>query len=541
MGKGDIPQEVLFKGYKSAKDKSEFTTSVIVMAIVMFAVPFLFSMLFMPYFMSGSFFSMDVAGTAEGAWYRGKIYYPSMQMNRDGEKTVIKSITPGSEEKVEIAGVEPFYSPCLMEFNDRLLLFSNDGVGEYKDGRIDVLFLQNLGRISRPFVYEGKPAVIENLPDGLYLRTLSGNKWDKVGKVHPEKSLKKENDSQGTGNGFSEKPEIQVLNLKGEYFFFYSSDNTLFMHKGIPFVDGKESGGWITVGDDLQDWSAISYEGKPAVIMGTGSSANYRSSFNNNIIGLKYDEGSWKRFFEYKAGIIIGLGAFPTEKSDLYVFYSGFPGTSHLLSVKDGRVENDQQIGKSFFSRFPIKWIIAGNIFVMLFYLVIIFSVSKSMSKHRVTEYRDDNVIIPFAPLWKRAVARLIDSTIMIAPVMLLYYKVFTDFFDNFSPQSMFIMMGNIISCFIWILISGLLFSFMEGKSGKTPGKMLMNIKVVGTDNRLHPVGFGRAIVRNLLMMVDQFFNYMAGIILIAFMDNWQRVGDMAAKTIVVEDDNSSS
>ena len=47
--------------------------------------------------------------------------------------------------------------------------------------------------------------------------------------------------------------------------------------------------------------------------------------------------------------------------------------------------------------------------------------------------------------------------------------------------------------------------------------------------------GFGRAFLRNILRFIDGFFNYLVGILIIAFTDNQQRVGDMAARTIVIK------
>jgi uncharacterized RDD family membrane protein YckC len=54
----------------------------------------------------------------------------------------------------------------------------------------------------------------------------------------------------------------------------------------------------------------------------------------------------------------------------------------------------------------------------------------------------------------------------------------------------------------------------------------------VGAD--LRPCGFGRALLRNFLKMVDGFFNFMVGMLIVTFTREWQRVGDMAARTIVI-------
>lgn len=41
--------------------------------------------------------------------------------------------------------------------------------------------------------------------------------------------------------------------------------------------------------------------------------------------------------------------------------------------------------------------------------------------------------------------------------------------------------------------------------------------------------------MRNALKFVDGFFNYMVGILIVALTENWQRVGDMAARTVVIQ------
>jgi uncharacterized RDD family membrane protein YckC len=77
-----------------------------------------------------------------------------------------------------------------------------------------------------------------------------------------------------------------------------------------------------------------------------------------------------------------------------------------------------------------------------------------------------------------------------------------------------------------------LVFGYLEGRWGRTPGKWIAGIRVLGTD--FEPCGFGRGLIRNALKFVDGFFNYMVGILIVALTENWQRVGDMAARTVVV-------
>ena len=78
-----------------------------------------------------------------------------------------------------------------------------------------------------------------------------------------------------------------------------------------------------------------------------------------------------------------------------------------------------------------------------------------------------------------------------------------------------------------------LYFIVMEALKGQTVGKMVLGIKVVKKDGT--PISWGESVIRNLLRIVDGLFFYLVGIICIAVTPNKQRVGDMAASTLVVK------
>ena len=71
--------------------------------------------------------------------------------------------------------------------------------------------------------------------------------------------------------------------------------------------------------------------------------------------------------------------------------------------------------------------------------------------------------------------------------------------------------------------------------SGRTPGKMALRLRVV--DVRGGPLGVGQAIVRNLVRIVDFLPSYYAvGVIAIFATARNQRLGDLAAGTVVVRE-----
>jgi uncharacterized RDD family membrane protein YckC len=71
--------------------------------------------------------------------------------------------------------------------------------------------------------------------------------------------------------------------------------------------------------------------------------------------------------------------------------------------------------------------------------------------------------------------------------------------------------------------------------SGQTPGKRTVGLRVISTSGR--PITVFDAIIRNLLRIVDQIpLIYGVGIISVFVTDRNQRLGDLAAGTVVVHD-----
>ncbi|RBP48301.1 RDD family protein [Arenicella xantha] len=75
--------------------------------------------------------------------------------------------------------------------------------------------------------------------------------------------------------------------------------------------------------------------------------------------------------------------------------------------------------------------------------------------------------------------------------------------------------------------------AFEVYRNGQTIGKKAFNIKVVNDD--LTPIQFGPSLVRNLLRTADIFpFFYVFGAISICLTSRFQRLGDLAAGTVVI-------
>ena len=75
---------------------------------------------------------------------------------------------------------------------------------------------------------------------------------------------------------------------------------------------------------------------------------------------------------------------------------------------------------------------------------------------------------------------------------------------------------------------------FEAGKHGATPGKRLAGLRVVQLSGT--PITFGQAVVRNFMRFIDglPMFNYIIGLASCFSTRRFQRLGDLAAGTVVV-------
>lgn len=76
-------------------------------------------------------------------------------------------------------------------------------------------------------------------------------------------------------------------------------------------------------------------------------------------------------------------------------------------------------------------------------------------------------------------------------------------------------------------------FILMEAYLGQTLGKMATGIQVVREDTHAVP-GLGAAAIRTVLRIVDGIFGYLVAFLTVLASDKRQRLGDMAAHTLVV-------
>jgi uncharacterized RDD family membrane protein YckC len=134
-----------------------------------------------------------------------------------------------------------------------------------------------------------------------------------------------------------------------------------------------------------------------------------------------------------------------------------------------------------------------------------------------------------------RIVAVVLDAILIFAISLVIFVPLVlvAGLFTAFGSFA-FLFFGPLtfIQWLFWLLY----FTYFESTSGQTLGKQVMHIRVVD-ETTLQHLDFGRSLVRNILRIIDWLpFFYLIGFILIATTEKKQRLGDMAARSIVVRE-----
>lgn len=112
-------------------------------------------------------------------------------------------------------------------------------------------------------------------------------------------------------------------------------------------------------------------------------------------------------------------------------------------------------------------------------------------------------------------------------------FQKISEFFDKSSRFPL--LLFAIIWFVMWLINTGYYIFFETVWSGQTPGKKLLNIRVIREGG--YPVGFYEALLRNLLRIIDIIpTNYLVGALCVFISPKEKRVGDYAAGTIVIKE-----
>ncbi len=543
-------------GYVSAESKRQFTLVAGVLGAVFFVIQFILPIVVMFAVMlpAVTMQGLKIDDFAHAVPWQGELWYVETAQTASFTKPH-PGATKVALHHVRLADLAPAGEPValgleaggpshgeaaieLLPEGDRLWVIGSEDAGFYSHGQFTRLAgAAKPARASAPFLDRGHPTVlVRGRLSSLARLVVDGghaewqqepidleppSEWESLGRLEVV-------DTGGVPHLVAEACEDARVHQTASCTLYHRA------------LDARE---WIAAGEAsscCRRWGAAAVGGVPVVVVAEEGKQEARH-FARLVLTAG---GAERTALPDLQGLSTWNGTVRGAGSKLLLLSQTLPGSRKLVELDGATVARTVAVkGSPFpFGGGMMVLMVVPQLVPMVLSLLLAFILSAQMRKHRVETYTVGPVTRRFASLWQRAWAQVVDALVLGLGPLALFYSMFETFSDperfveadGFEPLlRIFALMAAAI---LWSLLVLIAFSVAEGRSGKTPGKLLMRIRVLGTD--LAPCGFWRALVRNLLTFVDGFFNFLVGVLLVALTDNWQRLGDLAARTLVVTDDD---
>jgi uncharacterized RDD family membrane protein YckC len=511
-------------GFRSEEAKraygSSVTMSAVLFLILQIGAPMAAMLVAMPAFFLSGAANLAQNQVESAVRWNGELWSLSrsgglsgpgaLSLQRRGDDNEPKTVGPLSDPDAD-----------LLAGTDRLWVLEETRPRFVKDGELrDHGTFPALGARTDPFLSGGMPAVVERNPDGTFeLRVLGAEGWSRAGKVRlPD-----------LAQGVDFREVIRFLGAGGALHLFRHDGFTV-VHR-VARVDEPAQGDviWTSVGEAPGAWRPFLYQGAPALAV-----AGARNNTDGFVRVFVLRDGAWSLLFKSGLGLARELAANPVEGTDrIEIAVEGMTGGLKRFEMSAaGDILATRKSGDAFPFGTMMIWAMAlPQALSVLIPLGFALVLSRLMKRHRTSDHQGEEL----ASLFSRAMAGLLDYLLAFAPAVPAVLSFVAAFGEEgpdaaAMPELMLALAGGMAGSLL--VMFG--FAVMEGLSGVTPGKWVAGIRVVGADD-LRPCGVGRAVVRKLLLVADGFFNGMVGLLVAAFNEKRQRVGDLVAKTVVVK------
>lgn len=201
----------------------------------------------------------------------------------------------------------------------------------------------------------------------------------------------------------------------------------------------------------------------------------------------------------------------------------------YMLDSQGRMAKGPLKIGKPFYLT-RNAWILPVIVAAFyLFFLLIIYLIS-SLIRHFKERFSEQPDEYEYASLFRRFAAYFIDTIVaalLVAPIIYFFLS------GGSFIKNPFEFVGLIFFAAISVIsVSFLYHSLLEGLWGKTLGKKLCGIVVLGED--FERCTLLKGFLRNIMRIIDSFCYYLVAAVALSASMKWQRLGDIAAGTVVV-------
>lgn len=312
----------------------------------------------------------------------------------------------------------------------------------------------------------------------------------------------------------------QLVSAGKGLFLFWKKDKSLVWSE----YDGKK---WVQTSsfEDEGRYRALPVDGGILLIQVRDYSDRPR------VIMRTYRNNSWSEPSSYDLPGF-SFNTIPVIFRNAPAIYRQEMFSQKYYLVEEGRLKGPFPIRKQFVVFGSVVKIIAvvltGNALILL----LIFLTSVIIGRFKLRKWRIESGEYEFASLFRRFLAKTIDSFAVSAPIIASFYFLLS---ENMFRTNPFKFMALALFGLVTLISGGFLYhSLLEGLWGKTLGKKLCGIVVLKDD--FTRCTLGKGLTRNLLRIVDGMFYYLVGVATMAGTMKWQRLGDIVAETVVVKD-----
>ncbi|HTN42448.1 MAG TPA: RDD family protein [Nitrospiria bacterium] len=417
--------------------------------------------------------------------------------------------------------IKPFQS--VVAFSDKLWFFS-EGTYRVFDGKEWL-------RFDAPWI--GDDPVVGTVPEQLFVLSRLGKDFSLTSYTRDvwERPMPIATDPNDQNLFCSEQCPSRLLILDDKVNYFWLKDHTLYRW----VLDGEHPGRVESLGGvfgQLEGFDALSFSDRIYIwnVPVTGP-APANGSPKSHPIGLKVWDGSgWhgeKDIVRPAPDGLLELSAFLLQGKPHLMINAGIKMED--VSWEDGAPERSVLLMGGDLGQTMLGYL---DRVLWLFFVMVTLATVGLMFALTYWKPMPKTPGIRFASIGQRFLAEAFDAALILVPAwIVIRSRLDPESLLSSNPIAHFLNetgTGLLIAGFMLLVYHGL----AEGFWGQTVGKRLCGIAVMGQD--LKPCTMWQSVIRNLLRLADGILFYWVGLISLAVTDRWQRLGDLAGRTVVV-------
>ncbi|MGH7128800.1 MAG: hypothetical protein ACREIV_09535, partial [Planctomycetaceae bacterium] len=405
---------------------------------------------------------------SHGTWWKGELWYPAISFGGPLQLHHVQPDAPAesadAEQQAATVSVPSAQvnEAWLLGGEDRLWILSAEAFGYMTDdGETTVLrSLQTFTDMTNPFLYEGRPAVIDYDGESYVLYTLEDGEWIPEGRV-----AMTEDDASFYGT----IDRIRIVQAGGTDHVFLETGGIVCHREGLTVtpVDeqaadekaadeqaGQQTEAGAAPGDAakaLADWNSVAdvYDSEWAATVVEGAPTVFYSEEGGtgDVVGIAWSDGEREEVFRQRLPVWQqGMGVYAVPDSDRIVLITSLP--HRVFLIENGRVVQENRragflggIGENIEKQFAVSMIANGAVWVLLAAYVVALTWMMATWRDPVCP----SVAGPaeYASILRRSIGHGIDSLIIWLPsIPLSYYlmskldleMIIFDFKDGFLP-----------------------------------------------------------------------------------------------------------